>query len=62
MKLALEGSKNLYMQNIESRIEKKLDKIEASLRQLSEKRGVQDAIEREVAEEHLNRLKKAFAE
>lgn len=62
VKLALEGSKNLYMQSLDSRMEKRLDEIEAAIRHLSEKAGTQDIIEREVAEEHLNRLKKALAE
>lgn len=62
VKLALEGSKNLYMQSVENKMEKRLDEIEAALRRLSEKSGTQDIIEREVAEEHLERLKKALAE
>jgi|GEM_PF-1653317 len=63
IQLALEGSKNLYMQRLESKLEKNLKELEIALKELSMKvEKPSDEIEREVAEEHLNRLRKALAE
>ncbi len=58
VKLALEGSKNLYLQTMENKLEKRLKELEEAVKKLSEK------IESpgEVSEEHLNRLRKALAE
>ena len=60
IKLALEGSKNLYMQTLESKVEKKLKELEFAVKDISGKIGQDREIE--VTENHLNRLRKALAE
>jgi len=62
VKLALEGSKNLYVQTMENRVEKKLSELENAVREISNKVGKPGDMEREEAEEHLSRLRKALAE
>ncbi len=63
MKLALEGSKNLYMQTVENKLEKKLNELESAVRELSVNISTKgEDREIEVTEEHLNRLRKALAE
>ncbi len=60
MKMALEGSRSLYMRGTENRLEKKLGDMEKAVKELSEKLSVERDIE--VSEDHLNRLRKALAE
>ncbi len=63
MKLALEGSKNLYMQTVENKLEKKLRELENAVRELSVNISATGKDrEIEVTEEHLNKLRKALAE
>ncbi|UCG95059.1 MAG: hypothetical protein JSV92_03375 [archaeon] len=62
VKLALQGSSNLYLQRLDSKVEKKLEELEKAVKGLSEKFSPGEQIEREFAEEHLSRLRKALAE
>lgn len=63
VKLALEGSKNLYLQRVENKLEKKLKELEGAVNELSQKIGTTGPPEEiEVANEHLNRLRRALAE
>ncbi len=61
VKLALQGSRNLYMQSIEGKVEKRMKELESAVRELSDKVG-RDQRNVEVSEEHLERLKKSIAE
>ena len=62
VKLALEGSKNLYVQTLENKLEKRIKELETAVKELTEKIEKSRELESEVAEEHLNRLRKALAE
>ena len=63
MKLALEGSKNLYMQTVENKLEKKLGELESAVRELSVNiSSTGEDKEIEVTDEHLKKLIKSLAE
>lgn len=63
VKLALEGSKNLYLQRVENKLEKKLRELECAVSELSQKIGTTGPPEEiKVTEEHLNKLRRALAE